>query len=86
MEGVKFEKPKEYTLKEGFRAKRFESKEGSQDKYVTTMKMILECFGRLSEKVFTITTDNFKNPTVITLTDVSDATISITLVKEKTLY
>lgn len=34
MEGVKFEKPKEYILKEGFRAKRFESKEGSQDKYI----------------------------------------------------
>ena len=34
MEGVKFEKPTEYILKEGFRAKRFESKEGSQDKYI----------------------------------------------------
>ena len=60
--------------------------DGDQGKYVTTMKMILECFGRLSEKVYTITTDNFKNPTYVKLTDATDATISITLVKEKTLY
>ena len=60
--------------------------DGDQSKYVTTMKMILECFGRLSEKVYTITTDNFKNPTYVKLTDATDATISITLVKEKTLY
>lgn len=60
--------------------------DGDQTKYLVDMLKIIDCFGRLSEKTFDIKTDSIKQPTYITLTDVSDATFSITLIKEKTLY
>lgn len=41
MEGVESEKPKECILKEGFRAKRFKSKEGRQDKHIEKVILFL---------------------------------------------
>lgn len=60
--------------------------EGDDVKYLSNMLKIIDCFGRLNEKTFTIETDNFKNPTQIKLTDDSDSSISMTLVKEKIAY
>lgn len=60
--------------------------EGDQVKYLSNMLKIIDCFGRLNEKTFTIETDNFKSPTMIKLTDDSDSSISMTLVKEKIAY
>lgn len=60
--------------------------EGDQTKYLANMLKIIDCFGRLSEKTFIVETDNFKQPTIIKLTDEADPSISMTLVKEKTAY
>ena len=60
--------------------------EGDQQKYLVNMLKIIDCFGRLTEKTFKMETDNYKNPSYIKLTDKSDASISIKLIKTKTVY
>lgn len=60
--------------------------EGDQQKYLVNMLKIIDCFGRLTEKTFKMETDNYKNPSYIKITDKSDASISIKLIKTKTVY
>ena len=60
--------------------------DGDAKKYLTNMLKIIDCFGRSSEKTFTVETDNFKVPTWIKLTDVNNTAFSVKLVKGKVAY
>lgn len=60
--------------------------EGDAKNYLAKLLKLIDCFGRSSEKTFTVETDNFKQPTWIKLTDASNSAISIKLVKEKVAY
>lgn len=60
--------------------------DGDAKKYLTNLLKIIDCFGRSSEKTFTVETDNFKVPTWIKLTDVNNTAFSVKLVKGKVAY